>query len=69
MRGSVGTYKSKSNIITSVSIKSRDEKDYLDLREMLEEQRISIWEYLISSYRELDKGVTNKLRLRAIKWS
>jgi len=69
MKGSVGTYKSKSNIITSVSIKSKDEQDYLELREMLEEQRISIGEYLVSSYRELDKGVTNKLRLRSIKWS
>jgi hypothetical protein len=69
MPATIGTYKSKSNIITSVSIKSKDEQDYLELRRMLDEQRISIGQYLISSYRELDKGVTDKLRLRSIKWS
>jgi hypothetical protein len=62
-------YRSKSNIITSISIKNQDEQDYLELRTLLVNQRISIGEYLISSYRELDKGVTDKLRLRAIKWS
>jgi hypothetical protein len=69
MSRTIGTYKSKSNIITSLSVKGKDEEDYLELREMLDRQRISLGEYLISSYRELDKGVDDQLRLRAIKWS
>jgi hypothetical protein len=68
MSRTIGTYKSKSNIITSLSVKGKDEQDYLELREMLDRQRISIGEYLISSYRELDKGVSDPIRLRAIKW-
>jgi len=69
MSRTIGTYKSKSNIITSLSVKGKDEADYLELRVMLDRQRISLGEYLISSYRELDKGVDDQLRLRAIKWS
>ena len=69
MKNTNSHYRSKSNIITSISIKNQDEQDYLELRTLLGNQRISICEYLISSYRELDKGVTDKLRLRAIKWS
>lgn len=69
MKNTSSHYRSKSNIITSISIKNQDEQDYLELRTLLVNQRISIGEYLISSYRELDKGVTDKLRLRAIKWS
>tara|TARA_B100000035_G_scaffold27504_1_gene21392 strand:- start:465 stop:674 length:210 start_codon:yes stop_codon:yes gene_type:complete len=68
MSRTIGTYKSKSNIITSLSVKGKDEQDYLELREMLDRQRISLGEYLISSYRELDKGVSDPIRLRAIKW-
>lgn len=68
MSRAIGTYKSKSNIITSLSVKGKDEQDYLELREMLDRQRISLGEYLISSYRELDKGVSDPIRLRAIKW-
>ena len=68
MSRTIGTYKSKSNIITSLSVKGKDEEDYLELREMLDRQRISLGEYLISSYRELDKGVSDPIRLRAIKW-
>ena len=68
MSRTLGTYESKSNIITSLSVKGKDEQDYLELREMLDRQRISLGEYLISSYRELDKGVSDPIRLRAIKW-
>ena len=68
MSRTIGTYKSRSNIITSLSVKGKDEQDYLELREMLDRQRISLGEYLISSYRELDKGVSDPIRLRAIKW-
>ena len=68
MSRTIGTYKSKSNIITSLSVKGKDEQDYLELREMLDRQRISLGEYLISSYRELDKGVGDPIRLREIKW-
>jgi hypothetical protein len=68
MSRTIGTYKSKSNIITSLSVKGKDEQDYLELRQMLDRQRISLGEYLISSYRELDKGVNDPIRLRAIKW-
>tara|TARA_B100000073_G_C23736271_1_gene572264 strand:+ start:977 stop:1186 length:210 start_codon:yes stop_codon:yes gene_type:complete len=69
MPRTTGAYKSKSNIITSLSVKLKDEHDYLELRDMLDRQRISLGEYLISSYRELDKGIDDPLRLRAIKWS
>ena len=38
-----------------ISIKGNDESDYLALRRLLKGQRISIGEYLMDAYRELDK--------------
>ena len=63
----IGSYRQESNIQTSVSIKSKDEYDYLALRRLLKGQRISIGEYLIDCYRELDKDVVDVNRLRTLQ--
>ena len=65
----IGTYRQESNIITSVSIKTNDESDYLALRRLLKGQRISIGEYLMDAYRELDKDVVDVNRLRTLQMS
>ena len=65
----IGSYRQESNIQTSVSIKSKDECDYLALRRLLKGQRISIGEYLIDCYRELDKDVVDVNRLRTLRMS
>ena len=65
----IGSYRQESNIQTSVSIKSKDECDYLALRRLLKGQRISIGEYLIDCYRELDKDVVDVNRLRTLQMS
>ena len=63
----IGAYKQHSNITTSISIKGNDESDYLALRRLLKGQRISIGEYLIDAYRELDKDVVDVNRLRTLQ--
>ena len=65
----IGSYRQESNIQTSVSIKSKDECDYLALRRLLKGQRISIGEYLMDAYRELDKDVVDVNRLRTLQMS
>ena len=65
----IGSYRQESNIQTSVSIKTKDECDYLALRRLLKGQRISIGEYLIDCYRELDKDVVDVNRLRTLQMS
>ena len=65
----IGSYRQESNIQTSVSIKSKDECDYLALRRLLKGQRISIGEYLMDVYRELDKDVVDVNRLRTLQMS
>ena len=45
----IGSYRQESNIITSVSIKTNDESDYLALRRLLKGQRISIGQYLMDA--------------------
>ena len=65
----IGSYRQESNITTSVSIKTRDESDYLALRRLLKGQRISIGEYLMDAYRELDKDVVDVNRLRTLQMS
>ena len=62
-------YKPKSNMITSLSIRKKDEEDYLNLKDMLKQQRISTGEYLIDAYRELDKDNVDGLRLRQLRYS
>lgn len=62
-------YKPQSNIITSISIKKKDEEDYADLRQLLRQQRLSVGEYLIDAYRELDKGSPDTRRLKILAWS
>ena len=65
----IGSYRQESNITTSVSIKTRDESDYLALRRLLKGQRISIGEYLMDAYRELDKDVVDVNILRTLQMS
>ena len=60
-------YRCKSNITGSFSIKNQDEDAYFAMRELLKRNRISIGEYLISSYRELDEGAPNDFRLAALR--
>ena len=70
MPKTIGTYKpNKSNITTSISIRTKDESDYLELRKLISQHRISMGEYLVSSYRELDKGASNDFRLKTLKYN
>jgi hypothetical protein len=62
-------YKPKSNITSTYSVKHRDEADYCALRQLLSRQRISVGEYLVDAYRELDKDAADSERLRSIAWS
>jgi hypothetical protein len=62
-------YKQKSNITTSISVKQKDEQDYLALRQLLSRHRISVGEYLIDAYRELDKDAPDAQRLKTLSWS
>jgi hypothetical protein len=62
-------YKPKSNITTSISVKQKDEQDYLALRQLLSHYRISVGEYLIDAYRELDKDAPDTRRLKTLTWS
>tara|TARA_R100000008_G_scaffold84636_1_gene72561 strand:- start:2619 stop:2813 length:195 start_codon:yes stop_codon:yes gene_type:complete len=49
------TCRPNSNLVGSFSIKKKDEKDYQDLRQHLYFHHISVGEYLVDAYRELDK--------------
>jgi|10_taG_2_1085330.scaffolds.fasta_scaffold17288_3 hypothetical protein len=69
MRKAQAHYRQNSNIMTSMSIKGKDEQDYQELLDLLKKYRISKGEYFIASYRELDKGNTNDLRLKQLAWS
>lgn len=48
-------YRPHSNIQTSLTIKIEDEPEYKKLRSLLYERHQSIGDYLMESYRELDK--------------
>ena len=50
-------YRPKSNITGSFCIRQDNEKDYFELRRHLHENHVSIGDYLVESYRELDKIV------------
>ena len=50
-------YRPKNNITGSFCIRQDNEKDYLALRKHLYENHLSIGDYLVESYRELDKIV------------
>ena len=60
-------YRPNSNITGCFSIKNNDEQDYFELRKLLKKNRISIGEYLVTSFRELDQGASNDLRLAEIR--
>jgi hypothetical protein len=63
-------YRQKSNITTTISIKGNHEQDYLELRDLLSRNRISLGEYLVTAYQELDKGssAAADCRLRQLRW-
>ena len=48
------------NLISSVSIKKKYEKEYQDLRNLLQHRNQSIGDYLVESYIELDQPAWSK---------
>ena len=60
-------YKPKSNMISSYSIRGKDEDDYLQLKQMLINANVGVGEYLCYAYRELDKGYENHFSVRTIR--
>ena len=57
----------KSNRTSSISIRKKDDYDYLELRRLLSEEGIGQGEYLVNAYRELDQGSINHYRLKAMR--
>ena len=62
-------YRTKSNIQSSYSIKEKYEQDYLELRNILKKNNVSIGDYLVNAYQELDKGSPNFQRIKTIRYS
>ena len=62
-------YRTKSNIQSSYSIKEKYEQDYLELRDILKKNNVSIGDYLVNAYQELDKGSPNFQRIKTIRYS
>ena len=62
-------YRTKSNIQSSYSIKEKYEQDYLELRDILKKNNVSIGDYLVNAYQELDKGSPNFQRIKTIRFS
>ena len=60
-------YRPRSNITGSYSIKREYEQDYIELRNLLKRERISLGDYLVSSYRVLDKNNPNDRRFNEIR--
>jgi len=54
------TYRPNYNLISSFSIKHKDEDDYQEARLFLESEGISIGDYFMNAYRELDKPSFSK---------
>ena len=62
-------YRTKSNIQSSYSIKEKYEQDYFELRDILKKTNVSVGDYLVNAYQELDKGAPNDSRIKSIRWS
>ena len=62
-------YKPKSNIISSLSIRQKDEEDFIALCNMLKAAGVSKGEYLNDCYRELDNPNPDWMRLKQIRYS
>lgn len=54
------TYRPNYNLVSSFSIKHKDEDDYQEARLFLESEGLSIGEYFMNAYRELDKPTFSK---------
>lgn len=65
----VSTYKPKSNIIGSFSVKQDDETDYIRFREILGKSRLSVGDYLVATYRELGKGSSGDAWIKALRFT
>lgn len=61
-------YRPKKNLQSTYTIPTKDEADYIILRNKLRHYGITQGEYIISCFRELDKDVNNDLRLKAVAW-
>ena len=61
-------YRPRRQLMTSVSIPLKDETDYLELRQKLRPYGITLGQYIVSAYRELDQGTSDDLRLKALAW-
>ena len=59
-------YRTRSNIQSTFSIKEKYEKDYIELRKVLRKCNVSIGDYLVNAYQELDKGSSNFSRVKTI---
>ena len=60
-------YKPKSNIISSLCIRQKDEVDYIALCEILKAAGVSKGEYLVNRYRDEDKGNPDWMWLKQIR--
>lgn len=56
------TYRPKSNLVFSGSVRQKDEEDYQECRQFLAFNKISLGKYLVDSYRELDQVSFSKKR-------
>ena len=56
------------NLISSFSIKHKDEDDYQAARLFLESEGLSIGEYFMNAYRELDKPTFSKKTLYPFRY-
>ena len=54
------TYRPNYNLISSFSIRHKDEDDYQEARLFLESEGRKIGEYLVDAYRELDQPAFSK---------
>jgi len=64
----VSTYKQKSNIIGSFSVKQDAEADYIEFRRLLRRSRMSIGDYLVATYREYGKSSANENWMKSLRF-
>lgn len=64
----VTAYKPKSNVIGSHSVPQHLEKDYLEMKRMLQQSHMGLGEYLVLSFRELHKGYEDDFSARTMRY-
>ena len=60
-------YRTKSNIQTTMSIRDKHEQQYIDLREILKECKISLGDYTVGSFIENYQGLPPSEITRELK--